>query len=204
MVFKSILWAVCICLAVVSFNINAALIDRGNGLIYDVDRGFTWLADANYAMTSGYDADGRMGWWGAGIWAGQLVYEGFDNWRLPSGDSCVVHNCNNSEMGHLFYNELGGVAGSSILASSDSDIALFINIQSYMYWSSYELPHAVDDASYFATLDGSQGGDNKYKYKYAWAVHDGDIGAVPIPATVWLFGSGLLVFVGVARRKVQT
>ena len=33
----------------------------------------------------------------------------------------------------------------------------------------------------------------------AWAVHSGDV--IPIPAAVWLFGSGLLGLVGVARRK---
>ena len=32
---------------------------------------------------------------------------------------------------------------------------------------------------------------------------EGDIAAVPVPAAVWLFGSGLLGLVGVARRKKQ-
>jgi hypothetical protein len=36
---------------------------------------------------------------------------------------------------------------------------------------------------------------------YAWAVHEGNIGAVPIPAAVWLFGSGLIGLIGAARRK---
>jgi hypothetical protein len=36
---------------------------------------------------------------------------------------------------------------------------------------------------------------------HAWAVRDGDIGAVPIPAAAWLFGSGLLGLIGVARKK---
>ena len=43
---------------------NAALVDRGGGLIYDTDLNITWLADANYAYTSGYDTqdatDGLM------------------------------------------------------------------------------------------------------------------------------------------------
>ena len=29
---------------------------------YDTVLDITWLADANYAQTSGYDADGRMTW----------------------------------------------------------------------------------------------------------------------------------------------
>jgi hypothetical protein len=39
---------------------NAALIDRGGGLIYDTDLSITWLQDANFAKTSGYDPVGRM------------------------------------------------------------------------------------------------------------------------------------------------
>jgi len=33
----------------------AILTDRGGGLIYDDDLNITWLQDANYADTSGYD-----------------------------------------------------------------------------------------------------------------------------------------------------
>ena len=36
---------------------------------------------------------------------------------------------------------------------------------------------------------------------YRWAVFEGNVSAVPIPAAVWLFGSGLLGLVGVARRR---
>ena len=67
----------------VSISANAALIDRGGGLIYDDDRDITWLADANYAMTSGYDADGMMTWSEAMTWAGNLNYGGYTDWRLP-------------------------------------------------------------------------------------------------------------------------
>jgi hypothetical protein len=60
----------------------------------------TWLQDANWAATSGYAsanavdngpsatdnifADGRMGWDAAVAWADQLVYAGYDDWRLPT------------------------------------------------------------------------------------------------------------------------
>ncbi|MBI5783055.1 MAG: VPLPA-CTERM sorting domain-containing protein, partial [Gammaproteobacteria bacterium] len=36
---------------------------------------------------------------------------------------------------------------------------------------------------------------------YALAVRPGDVAVVPVPAAVWLFGSGLLGLIGVARRK---
>ncbi len=42
---------------------------------YDTVLDITWLADANYAQTSGYDADGMMDY--------RLASLGFSNWRLP-------------------------------------------------------------------------------------------------------------------------
>lgn len=39
---------------------NATLYERGGGLIYDDFLAITWLQDANYAQTSGYDSDGKM------------------------------------------------------------------------------------------------------------------------------------------------
>lgn len=66
---------------------QAALIDRGGGMIYDTDLNITWLADANYAKTSGYDADGAMTWAAANTWASSLVYGGFSDWRLARNSS---------------------------------------------------------------------------------------------------------------------
>lgn len=51
----------------------------------------------------------------------------------------------------------------------------------------------------YQTTD-SKGSDNAY----SWAVHDGGIGALPITAAGWLFGSGKVGLVGIARRKTLT
>ena len=56
---------------------QAALVDRGGGLIYDQDLNITWLADANYAKTSGYDPYGFMNWSRAMTWAENLSYGGY-------------------------------------------------------------------------------------------------------------------------------
>jgi len=92
--------------------VQAGLIDRGNGLIYDTELAITWLSDANYAATdlsvsrvdslvgnvingravgkyyfAGYDAqdfDGRMLWWAAMAWTQSLTYNGITGWRLPT------------------------------------------------------------------------------------------------------------------------
>ena len=38
----------------------------------------------------------------------------------------------------------------------------------------------------------------------AWpVVQSGDVGEVPVPAVVWLFGSGLIGLIGVARRNAN-
>ncbi len=54
---------------------NAFLRDRGGGLIHHDDLDVTWLQDANYAQTSGYD-DGLMNWYEETFWVGGVQEEG--------------------------------------------------------------------------------------------------------------------------------
>ena len=178
---------------------QAALESRLGGLaVYDTDLNLTWLADDNYAKTSGYDVDGLMDWTAANAWAAGLSYGGYSGWRLPTADpACGAnYNCTGSEMGHLFYSELGGTAGLSILGSS----ALFTNIQ-FGYWSGTVYAPNPNDAWDFAFGLGDQGSNSKGSLAFAWAVRPGDVAAVPIPAAAWLLGSGLLGLIGVARRQ---
>lgn len=80
-------------LSACSLSVNvtqAALFDRGGGLIYDDVLNVTWLQDANYARTSGYSTDGRMSWGEAISWVVDLSFYDsvrgvtYDDWRLPS------------------------------------------------------------------------------------------------------------------------
>lgn len=79
----STLAALALC-AAACLPVQAALVDRGGGMVYDTVLDITWLADANQAQTSGYDADGRMPWVDAVAWASGLVHGGFSDWRLPT------------------------------------------------------------------------------------------------------------------------
>ena len=164
-------------------------------------------------MTSGYDADGRMNWATANAWAAGLDIDGVTGWRLPTtlqpDSSCGTqvggvssgYNCTGSEMGNLFYNVLGGTAGQSITTSHNSNYNLFSNVQSYAYWSSTVFANNTQNAWRFGFAVGAQYDSAKSIDFHAWAVHSGKVGVVPVPAAVWLFGSGLLGLVGIARRK---
>ncbi len=185
---------------------DAALVSQLGGLaVYDTDLDITWLANAHAGAGSAFDdgistTNGEMTWASANAWAASLTVGGFTDWRLPTSDAtCLGFNCTGSEMGHLFYNELGGTAGQSILASGDLDLALFTNIQTggAGYWSATEVVLVLPGeriAWGFSFDVGHQGlNDTRLNDMFAWAVRSG---AVPIPAAVWLFGSGLIGLLG--------
>jgi hypothetical protein len=220
MVIKSIIGATCACLAVVSFNTSAALIERLGGLAYYDDvADLTWLADAKAAAGSVFDdgpstIDGAMTWVNAKAWAANLEVDSATGWRLADtlqpDSSCDTQtteaslgfNCSGSELGNLFYNVLGGVAGSKLSTIHNANYDLF-NIGITLYWSATEL--GPDNAFSFSTYNGDQGVPNKISNgASAWAVQSGDVSAVPVPAAAWLFGSGFIGLIGVARRKARS
>lgn len=186
--------------------VNAALWDRGGGLIYDDVLDITWLQDANYASTSGGDiigGEGLMPYNDAIAWADQLVYGGFDDWRLPTtvdgpwvsgndGTTTAGYNITTSEMGYMYSENLG------IPGNSD----LFINLQSFYYRSGTGSAQYPSTSWIFNFQDGYQTLGAFTNDCYAWAVRDGDSTAtVPVPSTMLLLVSGLLGLSGVNRKK---
>ena len=178
---------------------NAALVSRLGGLAYYDDvADLTWLADANAAGAA-------MNWTDANNWAAGLTVDGIDGWRLadtlqPDANCSdqgpgfsYAYNCTGSEMGDLFYNALGNAAGAL------SNTGPFSNVQFDYYWSATE--YDATNAWRFNMGAGGQYSYYKSSSNYAWAVQSGDVSAVPVPAAVWLFGSGLLGLIGVAKRK---
>jgi hypothetical protein len=191
----------------------SSLIDRGGGLIYDSDLNITWIQDANYAKSIGFDADGAMTWDVAHSWAGSVTYYDpvrkttWSGWRLPTGSSPYSgYNITNDELGHLYYVELQNVAGSF------TNSYLFINVMAEpigsgkAYWSDTTATEDPFRAWSFFMGYGFRGGNYPTFEFYAWLVRDGDVGAapVPIPAAIWFLGSGLVGLIGIRRLEKQS
>ena len=200
-------------LSVATLSAQAALVARPGGMVYDTVQNLTWLQN--------WDTNGLMDWTTANNWANNLVYGGFDDWRLPTTNTTASsncdenfdpgagfpqqyhgYNCTGSEMGHMLYNEFGATAGLSILAGSNAaNLALFTNVQSYFYWSGTEYAPSPVGAWGFGTRDGTQTFDFKSFALYAVAVRAGDVAtSVPEPQTLALALLALGATV-VARRR---
>jgi hypothetical protein len=114
-----------------------------------------------------------------------------------------------SEMAHMYQDELGlksyysasgmiqndwGIFGNATLngvdnsSSGQNDVGLVHNLQASSYWSSTEYATIPDAAWTYGMGSGTQGNQLESVRMYAWAVRPGD---VPVPAAVWLFGSGI-------------
>ena len=173
----------------------------GGQAVYDDVADLSWTTNANI--------NGLMTWEEANDWAATLEIDGVGGWRLPTtlqpdascssgfdpgggfGTQNYGYNCSGSEMGNL-YNVEGVTAAS---------MDLFNSVQSYGYWSSTEYAPSPAVAWDFFFGIGYQGYGNKGGDFYAWAVQSGNVGEVPVPAAVWLFGSGLLGLIGLGRQR---
>lgn len=189
----------CGCLSSLAY---AELIDRGKGLVYDDVLKITWLKDANYARTSGYDSDGRMNWDEANTWVSSLTYGGYDDWRLPTirpineqkfnykfsdnGSSDVGYNTasKESELAYMFYVNLknrgwndtaGKESGCKPPEYCLTNTEGFINLQHYVYWFNVEYEHLADRAWVFYTFDGLQNYHSKSNEFHVWPVRSGDV-----------------------------
>lgn len=123
--------------SLISGTAQAALHDRGGGLIYDDVLDVTWLQDANHGAGSSFDycdggmcgssTDGLMNWQSAKDWAADLSYYDslrdvtYSDWRLPTvsllnGDTFIGNNdpdysvnagTTASELAYMFFVNLG-------------------------------------------------------------------------------------------------
>lgn len=183
---------------------QATLYNRGGGMIYDDVLKITWLQDANYAKTSGYDVDGLLNWNDAFQWADSLTIGGYTDWRLPNADPvCNSHgrevtatSCTASELGNLFYVSLENSDATQPQGGLEN-VGPFSNLEGgHGYWTSTEFDSY---AYYFHFASGFQAYSWVDNNHFALAVRDGDVSLVPAPpvSILTLTGLGLL---GLNRR----
>lgn len=113
------------------------------------------------------------------------------------------------QSGYGFLNTSFVDAGTGLTVS-------FLNVQdgvvsagAYRRVKSYHFAEDAFDASdytyydaWFFCSNGSQGKNDKgLDQAFAWAVRDGDVAAVTVPAAAWVFGSGMIGLLGLARRR---
>lgn len=229
-------------LGLVSVGAHAALLGRlaltpggtDYQAYYDTGLNITWLADANYARTSGYDADGLMTWIVAQGWIASLntaSFLGVNDWRLSAvsdtgAPGCVANafagtdcgynvNLSTGEMAHMFYSTLGntGYYNTSGIPTGCSDTSPyclsndgpFENLQPYVYWSGTEYAPDTSSAWLFGFLSGGQETGNKGNVNlYAWAVTDGDAFAAVSIPSAVTLFGSALALMGVMRRKISS
>ncbi|UOA09827.1 DUF1566 domain-containing protein [Methylobacter sp. S3L5C] len=208
---------------------QAALVARTGGMVYDDVNKITWAADANLFKTQAagntnlvsqiihnimsigthtltnndFNANtGKMTWWGAQAWVNNLTLGGFTDWSLP-GTPVVAYggNLTSSQMGDLYYNQLGGKDYKDIATTNNGNYSLFTNVNRASYWSGTEYTGYVNYAWKFDIGIGEQYHNPMSEMFYGLAVRAGDVAAVPLPGAIWLFLTGIIGVMGLKRRK---
>ena len=190
-------------------NLLASLESKDANLVSTIISDVVSISDtngANLLVGDDFGANGLVDWYGAQAFVAYLnliAYQGSSHWILPTtvdADSSAGEGVKTSQLGDLFYNELGGKADHAI-----PDNQFFTNQQSFGYWSGTEYSSNPYDAWTFSAANGTQATSDKANLFYAWAVSSGNVGdvvvptAVPIPGAVWLFASAVLGCLGFRR-----
>ena len=197
----------------VATSAEAQLI-AGNLVVYDEDRDITWLRDADSGQN-------RMTFAAAEAFAQGFTLNGESGWTLPDtplslDDGCTLpfntgDDCTESDLGHLYYTELGNSAGSVSVGAGLQNRGPFTDLDDDVYWSGRQ--DASGDVWVFNFFNGFQTKLNSAAPSWVWLVRDGKAAGVPryhwryIPGWGWVWLIAVLAVVVVtlawllARQK---
>ncbi|MBZ0071279.1 MAG: DUF1566 domain-containing protein [Gammaproteobacteria bacterium] len=190
--------------------------DAGNPGAMTWDTAFKWIEAMNHAGYKGFN-----NWRMPTVTPVNGSYFQYDVSYDGSTDKGFNNTSTSNELSHLYYVGLGnlGLCSTDNPVGSDSDscnqsvgdtwglqnTGPFDNLIAGRYWTSVhdtrpDQQRAFDlDATFGQMGTGATNG-----YKFVWAVLDGDVAAVPVPAAAWLLGSGLVALWGVGRSRRHT
>ena len=176
-----LLGAACACLAVVSFNVNATLLTHNlDGVVIDgTTYNVTFVQDNGPSTENSYDAIDTS-------WPGPLITFTDDAAASAAVDAILIAAI---AAGPNFdftpaYSPGDGTDGFRVAYAVDG-----VN---------YEFILADNSATTLVVNRGSFSQNRTIMNIYSFATFEA---VVPVPPAIWLFGSGLLGLVGIARRK---
>lgn len=216
---------------------NAVLTTIGQGEYLGSDYNLIWDSDSPFGPIVWLDYTHSEGiWqnqvdWAAGLNGGGVLTYNInpiysitwnDGWRLPEtvngpytvgydGSTTAGYNITSSELGHLYYAELGNQGAydtsgnaTGCLTNCLTNTGDFQNLQRAIYWSGTE--NSANLAWAFSASSGVQWRQNKDfgSYRYAMSVRPGDVAVVPEPMSMVLFvvgGAVMAARMNLIRRR---
>jgi hypothetical protein len=187
------------------------IINANNSVVYDTPNMYD---NGVHSLVAGdFGAGGQVDWWGAkafSIYLNSINYGGSSQWAMPSTPSSTSSAGN--QLAELYTAELNLGANATgyvpnVLNFPTINVGPVTNIQTGSYWSGTEYagvtPLTPDWAWAFSTFTAQQFSQNKPTQFifYAWADSAGNAASpVPLPGAAWLFGGGIMGFLGLKRR----